>query len=96
MAWSRLVFEQIKAFLLDQLKEDGGSERAKLEVKKWCNIVAKALLLFDGFLPLVRTDRKDLRQKPPYFMVEPFRRPTCRRLLRLQYKFVINSQMSLN
>jgi hypothetical protein len=32
MAWSRLIFEQIKAFLLDQLEEDGESERAKTEV----------------------------------------------------------------
>jgi hypothetical protein len=33
MAWYRLIFEQIKAFLLDQLEEeDGGLERAKAEV----------------------------------------------------------------
>jgi hypothetical protein len=60
MAWSRPIFEQIKAFLLDQLEEDGGSERAKTEVRKRCDIVAKALLLFDGFLSLVRTEHKDL------------------------------------
>jgi hypothetical protein len=59
MAWSRLIFEQIKAFLLDQLEDDGGYERAKREVRKLCNIVAKALLLFDGFLSLVRTKHKD-------------------------------------
>jgi predicted RNA-binding protein Jag len=29
MAWARLIYEQIKAFLLEQLGEDGGSERAK-------------------------------------------------------------------
>jgi hypothetical protein len=31
MACSRLIFDQIKAFLLDQLEEDGGSERAERE-----------------------------------------------------------------
>jgi hypothetical protein len=60
MVWSRLIFEQIKAFLLDQLEEDGGSERAKREVQKQCEIVAKVLLLFDGFLSLVRTEHGDL------------------------------------
>jgi hypothetical protein len=60
MAWSSLIFEQIKAFLLDQLEEDGGSEQAKTEVRKPCDIVAKALLLFDGFLSFLRTDQKDL------------------------------------
>jgi hypothetical protein len=60
MAWSRLIFEQIKAFLLDQLEEDGRSERAKTEVQKRCDIVATAFLLFDGFLSLVRTKHEDL------------------------------------
>jgi hypothetical protein len=60
MAWSRLIFDQIKAFLLDQLEEDGGSDSAKREVGKRCNIVAKALLLFDRFLSLVRTNHKAL------------------------------------
>jgi hypothetical protein len=45
---------------LDQLEEDGGSEQAKTEVRKRCDIVATALLLFDGFLSLVRTKHKDL------------------------------------
>jgi hypothetical protein len=31
MACSRLIFDQIKAFLLDQLEEDGESERAERE-----------------------------------------------------------------
>jgi hypothetical protein len=31
MASSRLIFDQIKAFLLDQLEEDRGSERAERE-----------------------------------------------------------------
>jgi hypothetical protein len=60
MAWPRLIFEQIKAFLLDQLEEDGGSERARREVRKWYDIDAKALFLFDGFLSLLRTDHKDV------------------------------------
>ena len=67
MAWSMLVYEQIKAFLLDQLDEDGGFKRAQREVKKRYravkkryNIVAKALLLFDGFVSLLRTDHKYL------------------------------------
>ncbi len=34
MAWARLIFNQIKAFLLEQFKEDGGSEGAKAEVRK--------------------------------------------------------------
>jgi hypothetical protein len=60
MAWARLIFNQIKAFLLEQLNEDGGSERAKAEVRKRCDLIAKALLLFDGCLSLLRTDHKDL------------------------------------
>jgi hypothetical protein len=64
MAWARLIFEHIKAFLLEQLEEDGGLERAKREVTKRCGIVAKALLLFDGFLPLLSTDHKDITSQP--------------------------------
>jgi hypothetical protein len=60
MPLARLIFYQIKAYLVEQLVEDGGSERAKREVQKRCDIVAKALLLFDGFLSLLRTDHKDL------------------------------------
>jgi hypothetical protein len=62
MAWVRLIFEKITAFLLEQLvfEEDGGLERAKREVAKQCDVVANALLLLDGFLSLLRTDHKDL------------------------------------
>ena len=60
MAWMRLIFDQMKAFLLEQLEEDGGMERAKREVKKWGDIVAKALLLFNRFLSLLRTEHKNL------------------------------------
>jgi hypothetical protein len=49
---AKLVLEQIMEFLLDRLEENGGSERAKREVKERCCIVAKALLLFDGLLSL--------------------------------------------
>jgi hypothetical protein len=59
MAWARLIFEQMKAFLLGQLEQHGGSEQAKREVTKQCDIVVKALLLFDGFVSLLRTDHED-------------------------------------
>jgi hypothetical protein len=32
MSWLSFMLEQIKAFLLEQLEEDGGLERAKREV----------------------------------------------------------------
>jgi hypothetical protein len=41
--------DQMKVFLLEKLEEDGGSEQAKQEVTKRCDIIAKCLLLFDGF-----------------------------------------------
>jgi hypothetical protein len=56
MAQARLIFTQMKTFFLEQLVEDGGLKRAKREVTKWCDIVAKALLLFNIFLSLLRTD----------------------------------------
>jgi hypothetical protein len=40
MAWARLIFDQIKAFLLEQLEDDGGLEPAKREVRKQCDIIA--------------------------------------------------------
>jgi hypothetical protein len=60
MSWARLILDQIKAFLLKKLKEDGASQQAKREMTKHCDIVAKALLLFDGFLSLLRTPHQDL------------------------------------
>jgi hypothetical protein len=60
MAWARLILNQTKAFLLEKPEEDGGSERAKREVTKRCDAVAKCSLLFDGFLSILRTDHKDL------------------------------------
>jgi hypothetical protein len=43
MVWARHIFEQMKAYLLKQLKEDGGSERAKREViKQRAIMIAKA------------------------------------------------------
>ncbi len=53
MSSARLILDQIKEFLLERLEENGGSARAKREVKKRCDIVAKALLLFDGLLSLL-------------------------------------------
>jgi hypothetical protein len=60
MAWARLVHNQMKAFPLEKMVEDGASERAKKEVTKRCDIVAKCLLSFEGFLSVSRTDHKDL------------------------------------
>ena len=60
MSMAKHIFAQIKAFLLERLEADGGSEQAKRKVKKQCDIIAKALLLFDGFLSLLRTAHKDL------------------------------------
>jgi hypothetical protein len=63
MAWARLIHNQMKAFLLEKMVEDGASERANKEVTKQCDIVAKCLLLFDGFLSVLGTDHKDLAPK---------------------------------
>jgi hypothetical protein len=60
MAWARLVCNQMKAFLLEKMAEDGASERAKKEVTKRCEIVAKCLQSFDGFLSILYADHKDL------------------------------------
>jgi hypothetical protein len=60
MAWARFVHNQMKAFPLEKMVEDGASERAKKEVTKRCDIVAKCLLLFDGFLSVLRTEHEDL------------------------------------
>jgi hypothetical protein len=60
MSWARLLYDQIKAFLLEELEEDGGSQRKKREVTKRCDIIAKALLLFNGCLSLVRTPHEDI------------------------------------
>jgi hypothetical protein len=60
MSSAKLILEQIMEFLLNRLEENGGSTGAKREVKKRCDIVAKALLLFDGLLSLLRTPHKDL------------------------------------
>jgi hypothetical protein len=50
----------MKAFLLEKLKENGGSERAKREATKQCEVVAKCLLSFDEFLSILRTEHQDL------------------------------------
>jgi hypothetical protein len=43
MAWARLVCNQMKAFLLEKMVEDGASEPAKKEVTKRCDFVRKML-----------------------------------------------------
>ena len=60
MSSARLIYDELKAFLLQRLEEDGASARRKREVRKRCDIVAKCLLLFDGFLSILRTEHKDL------------------------------------
>ena len=60
MSSARLIFDQITVLLLERLEENGGSEQANIEVKKRCDIIAKALLLFGGLLYLLRTSHKYL------------------------------------
>ena len=55
MFLARIIFDQISILLLERLEENGGSEQAKIEVKKRCDIIAKALLLFGGIIYLLRT-----------------------------------------
>jgi hypothetical protein len=50
----------MKEFLLEELDENEASTRAKREVSKRCDIIAKCLLLFGGFLSILRTEHKDL------------------------------------
>ena len=60
MSSARLIFDQITGLLLERLEENGGSEQAKIEVKKRCDIIAKALLLFGGLPYLLRTSHNYL------------------------------------
>ena len=60
MSLARLILDQITEFLLERLEENGGSEQAEIEVKKRCDIISKALLLFDEVFSLLRTSHKDL------------------------------------
>jgi hypothetical protein len=60
MAFARLIYNKMKVFLLAELDENEASARAKREVSKRCDIIAKCLLLFDGFLSILRTEHKDL------------------------------------
>ena len=59
MSSARLVLDQTQGLSLERLEESGGSARKKREVKKRCKIVAKALLLFDRLLSLLRAPHKD-------------------------------------
>ena len=60
MSSARLIFDQITEILLESLEENGGSEQANIEVKKRCDIIAKALLLFGWLLYLLRTSHNYL------------------------------------
>jgi hypothetical protein len=60
MSSARLIYDELKEFLLQRLEEDGASARRKREVRKRCDLIAKCLLLFDGFLSILRTEHKDL------------------------------------
>jgi hypothetical protein len=51
MALARHIFDQIKAYLVEQLVEDGGSEKAKREVQKCATLLQKHYFcLMDSFL----------------------------------------------
>ena len=58
LAW--LLFDQISEFLLEGFEDNIGSEQAQRELKKRCDIIAKALLLFGGLLYLLRTSHNYL------------------------------------
>ena len=60
MSSARPIFDQIEELLLERLEENGGSARAKREVKKRCDIATKALLLLDGPLSLLIKSHKYL------------------------------------
>jgi hypothetical protein len=60
MAWARLVCNKMKEFLLAKLDKNGAFARAKREVSKQRDIIAKCSLLFHGFLSVLRTEHKDL------------------------------------
>jgi hypothetical protein len=52
MAFARLICNKMKVFLLEELDQNEGSTWAKREVSKRCDIIAKCLPLFDGFLSI--------------------------------------------
>jgi hypothetical protein len=53
--------DKMKALSLDELEARAwGMEQAKREVTKGSDILAKCLLLFDGFPLVLRTNHKDL------------------------------------
>jgi hypothetical protein len=47
-------------YLQGELVENGGTDRAKKETKKQCEVVGNALVNFDGLLSLLRTPHQDL------------------------------------
>jgi hypothetical protein len=54
------VMLRFNQYLQVELIENGGTDRARRETKKQCEVVGNALLNFDGFLSLLRTPHKDL------------------------------------
>jgi hypothetical protein len=60
MAFARLVCNEMKVFLLAEPDQNEGSLLAKREASKRRDIIAKCLLLFDGFLSVSRPEHKDL------------------------------------
>jgi hypothetical protein len=58
----KAYFRTNEGILIDGASQRGyrGSKQAKREVMKQYDIIAKAILLFEGFLSLLRTDHKYL------------------------------------
>jgi hypothetical protein len=54
------VMLQFNQYLQVRLVENGGTDRARRETKKQCEVIGNALLNFDEFLSLLRTPHKDL------------------------------------
>ncbi len=60
MTTAMKVMLRFNQYLQVELVENGGTDRARRETKKQCEVVGNALLNFDGFLSLLRTPHKDL------------------------------------
>jgi hypothetical protein len=54
------VMQRFNQYLQGELVENGGTDRAKKETKKQCEVVGNALVNFDGLLSLLRTPHQDL------------------------------------
>jgi hypothetical protein len=60
MTTAMKVMLRFNQYLQVKLVENGGTDRARTETKKQCEVVGNALLNFDGFLSLLRTPHQDL------------------------------------